>query len=86
MAYTIMVVDDSETIRMVLERTIHMTQLPVDEIIHAENGREALKLFKEHSEIDLVLLDIKMPEMDGFAMIEKLENRDFNLIFTTAHD
>jgi two-component system LytT family response regulator len=27
-----------------------------------------------------------MPEMDGFTMIEKLENRDFNLIFTTAHD
>ena len=26
------------------------------------------------------------PEMDGFSMIENLENRDFNLIFTTAHD
>ena len=35
---------------------------------------------------DVVFLDIQMPEMDGFAMIEKLENRDFNLIFTTAHD
>lgn len=35
---------------------------------------------------DVVFLDIQMPEMDGFTMIEKLENRDFNLIFTTAHD
>ena len=35
---------------------------------------------------DVVFLDIQMPEMDGFSMIEKLENRDFNLIFTTAHD
>lgn len=36
--------------------------------------------------LDVVFLDIQMPEMDGFTMIEKLENRDFNLIFTTAHD
>jgi len=35
---------------------------------------------------DVVFLDIQMPEMDGFTMIEKIENRDFNLIFTTAHD
>ena len=35
---------------------------------------------------DVVFLDIQMPEMDGFTMIEQLENRDFNLIFTTAHD
>jgi two-component system LytT family response regulator len=35
---------------------------------------------------DVVFLDIQMPEMDGFTMIEKLQNKDFNLIFTTAHD
>lgn len=35
---------------------------------------------------DIVFLDIQMPEMDGFAMLEKLNYRDFNLIFTTAHD
>ncbi|WP_299524224.1 LytTR family DNA-binding domain-containing protein [uncultured Lutibacter sp.] len=35
---------------------------------------------------DVVFLDIQMPEMDGFTMIEKVKYRDFNLIFTTAHD
>lgn len=35
---------------------------------------------------EVVFLDIQMPEMDGFTMIEKLQNKDFNLIFTTAHD
>lgn len=35
---------------------------------------------------DVVFLDIQMPEMDGFTMIERVEYRDFNLIFTTAHD
>ena len=40
----------------------------------------------ENEKPDVVFLDIQMPEMDGFTMIEKLEYRDFNLIFTTAHD
>lgn len=35
---------------------------------------------------DVVFLDIQMPDMDGFTMLEKLNYRDFNLIFTTAHD
>jgi len=35
---------------------------------------------------DVVFLDIQMPEMDGFSLIEALKFRDFNLIFTTAHD
>ncbi|MGV6845860.1 MAG: LytR/AlgR family response regulator transcription factor [Lutibacter sp.] len=35
---------------------------------------------------DVVFLDIQMPEMDGFSLIEALDYRDFNLIFTTAHD
>ena len=35
---------------------------------------------------DIVFLDIQMPEMDGFTMLEKLTFKKFNLIFTTAHD
>ena len=33
-----------------------------------------------------MFLDIQMPEMDGFTLIENLTYRNFNLIFTTAHD
>ncbi|PCI32086.1 MAG: DNA-binding response regulator [Flavobacteriaceae bacterium] len=40
----------------------------------------------EETKPDVVFLDIQMPEMDGFTMIEKLKYRNFNLIFTTAHD
>ena len=35
---------------------------------------------------DLVFLDIEMPEMDGFTMLQQLSFRSFDLIFTTAHD
>ena len=35
---------------------------------------------------DVVFLDIEMPEMDGFSLLQELEHTDFKLIFTTAHD
>ncbi|CAM1341767.1 LytR/AlgR family response regulator transcription factor [Tenacibaculum amylolyticum] len=35
---------------------------------------------------DIVFLDIQMPEMDGFSFIDKFQDRNFEVIFTTAHD
>ena len=40
----------------------------------------------ENLKPDVVFLDIQMPEMDGFTLLENLTYRKFNLIFTTAHD
>ena len=59
----ILVVDDEEVIRQsiqVILETLHY------EVIVAENGLEAIEIFeKEHKDIDLILLDMIMPEMDG---------------------
>ncbi len=71
MAYTIMVVDDSETIRAVLERTIGMTKLPVDTIIQAENGKDALVKL-EQNWVDIVFTDINMPEMTGIELVDEM--------------
>lgn len=73
MAYTILIVDDSETIREVLARTITMTKLPVDEIIKAENGKDALEKLGNNW-IDIIFTDINMPEMNGVEFIDTMNN------------
>lgn len=46
------------------------------ELLHANNGKEALKICKQNKDIDLVLMDIKMPEMNGFDATREI--RKFN--------
>ncbi|HEX7622550.1 MAG TPA: ATP-binding protein, partial [Anaeromyxobacteraceae bacterium] len=41
-------------------------------VIHAENGRQAIDLLKEHAEVDLVLMDTMMPELDGLTAIQEI--------------
>ena len=67
MAYSILIVDDSAVTRMVLKKTIGMTDVPVQEILEAGNGHEALDLLSDHS-VDLILADINMPGMNGMEM------------------
>jgi two-component system chemotaxis response regulator CheY len=73
MGYTVMVVDDSETIRQVLERTLALTKLPVDAVLHASNGKQALELL-QHQWVDIVFTDINMPLMNGVELIQKMKN------------
>ncbi len=49
------------------------------------NPREAISAIN-YLKPDCVFLDIEMPEMDGFQLLQKLEYRDFDLIITTAYD
>ncbi|HYG66267.1 MAG TPA: ATP-binding protein, partial [Anaeromyxobacteraceae bacterium] len=45
-------------------------------VVHAENGREALRLLDETPGVDLVLMDTMMPEMDGLTAIQEIRKRD----------
>ncbi|MFP4243187.1 MAG: response regulator [Chitinispirillaceae bacterium] len=74
MGYNILIVDDSETMRAVLKRTIQMTGVPVEEVYQAENGKAALNLLDEKW-VDIVFADINMPVMNGLEMVDSMVNK-----------
>lgn len=80
-----LVVDDEPLAR---ERTRNLLEKAPDiEVIgECANGEEALVSIEAHQP-DLVLLDVQMPELDGFGVLEKLRGRKMPaIIFVTAHD
>jgi len=74
MAYSILIVDDSNTVRAAILKTLKMTRLPFEKIMQASDGAEALTLLNQHW-FDIVLSDIHMPHMDGVCLVEHM-NRD----------
>ena len=56
-------------------------------ILHAKNGKEAVEICKEKSEIDLILMDMKMPIMNGFEATKIIKNSrpDMPIIAQTAY-
>ncbi len=75
MEYKILIVDDSEIIRMVLSRIIGMINLPVKSIRLAGHGKEALQLINEETP-DIIFTDLNMPEMSGIELIEELSKAE----------
>lgn len=71
MALNILIVDDSETVRAVIAKTLNLAGVEIRELHHAANGREALEILAAHW-IDLVFADINMPVMGGLEMLEKM--------------
>jgi len=51
----------------------------------AHSANEAREKLKEH-DVEVVFLDIKMPGEDGFSFLKSLPDREFSVVFTTAHN
>ncbi|HEX9114951.1 MAG TPA: ATP-binding protein [Anaerolineae bacterium] len=71
---TVLIVDD-ETCILDMHTRIIQARLPGCQILKASNGRAALELMANEV-IDLVLLDLMMPEVDGFEVLEAMQTRE----------
>ena len=82
----LLVVDDNKVNRLLLSRSLEQQGHRVE---MAENGRVALEMMQNHA-YDLILLDIEMPEMNGYQVLEKTASsicfRDIPIIITSALD
>lgn len=85
-AAEVLVVDDMSTLRFMLSQ--HVKQLG-HRVTAAANGREALEVLRRQP-IDLVLLDVLMPEMDGHAVLEAIKSdpelRDIPVVVVSGVD
>ncbi len=68
----ILIVEDDPSVLSVLSENFE-TGFP--EVVTAENGEEALMKFKPY-DYDLIISDIRMPEMDGFSLLDKIRKMD----------
>jgi two-component system chemotaxis response regulator CheY len=71
MALNVLVVDDSAVMRKMIIRTLQLTGVPLGEVHEAGDGAEGLAQLDRHW-IDLALVDLNMPVMNGEEMIERL--------------
>ena len=70
----ILVVDDEEDQEdLITQRFASKDYLREYEFVFARDGLKGLQLIKDHADIDIALLDINMPEMDGLALLEKIK-------------
>ncbi len=80
---TLLVIDDDDNIRELL--TLEFTDLGYT-VIGAENGFNGIQILKEQ-DVDLIILDIKMPGMDGIEVLEKIMSirRELPVILHSAY-
>ncbi|OHB53935.1 MAG: hypothetical protein A2Y12_12140 [Planctomycetes bacterium GWF2_42_9] len=71
MSKSLMIVDDSATMRKIIMRTVRMSGLEFERTEEAGNGAEAIEKLKT-APVDLVLCDVNMPEMNGLEMVKKI--------------
>ena len=83
-ALNILIIDDNEQITKMLTTFLELKE---HKCTVANDGREGLKLIKENTH-DVILLDLAMPEFDGYAVIKDLEEsetlKDHKIIVFTA--
>ncbi|MFR2718394.1 MAG: response regulator [Ruminococcus sp.] len=80
MRHNLLIVDDEELIRQGLKARLEYLGIDVDKIFEASNGNEAIEVVKNHT-VDIVVTDIRMPDMDGLTLIREVQKIEKNIQF-----
>lgn len=85
MSIKTIIIDDEQNARENLNLILKDNCPDVEVVALAESADEARKLIKKHQP-DLLFLDINMPSEDGFELLSSIEQKNFSVIFITAHN
>ena len=76
----VLIVDDASLVRRYYRQALELAGFEVDEAL---NGLEALEKLL-HRPVDLLIVDVNMPQMDGFTFLETLRSQDDGVASTPA--
>lgn len=68
---SILIADDEELIRQGIKARLDYLMIKPSELYEAENGMQAMEILKNH-QVDIVITDIRMPDMDGLSFIKEV--------------
>lgn len=85
--WKVLIADDEPIIREGIRMAVDWTALGMDVVAEAEDGEEALELALQY-QIDIMLVDLNMPIMDGIALMKRIRETlaDCRLVIITGHD
>jgi len=76
-AYNILIVDDSQTMRKVILKAVALSGFDLGECWEAGDGREAIEILANHW-VDLILTDLHMPGMNGLEMLKEIQKDEIH--------
>ncbi len=80
-----LIIDDEQRATNILRLLIEQNFPDIHHVFTANTAAAGVALIKE-IQPDLLFLDIRMPKMNGFELLDKVKDHSFEVIFTTAHD
>ena len=81
----VLIIDDENRTRSLIAKMIDSFGFDVETIPEGENVQSGIKAIEKHNP-DIVFLDIQMPDGTGFDVIRSIGNKNFEVIFITAHE
>jgi len=86
MAKRVLVVDDHAPTRSLIRTVIEAEKTEPFEVFEAGTGRDGLRIAEKHGPFDLVLLDVILPDIDGYAVCRALRHADelVPIVFVTV--